>query len=99
MNSRGDWLAVALKDAFRTEDGTFDLTAFKFCMKNNGVTPPNVDMEHHEAIGLFGMCTGLRLRRHAAKVGFVVIDGKKICGTLREEAWTESDEGRSKLMT
>jgi hypothetical protein len=39
VNSCGDWLAVALKDAFRTEDGGFDLTAFKACLKDNGVTP------------------------------------------------------------
>jgi hypothetical protein len=35
VNSCGDWLAVALKDAFRTEDGSFDLTAFKPCLKEN----------------------------------------------------------------
>jgi hypothetical protein len=43
MISCGDWLALALKDAFRTGDGGFDLTAFKACLKDNGVTLPNVD--------------------------------------------------------
>jgi hypothetical protein len=33
VNSCGDWLALALKEAFRTEDGSFDLTAFKACLK------------------------------------------------------------------
>jgi hypothetical protein len=77
VNSCGDWLAVALKDAFRTEDGSFDLEAFKACLKDNGVTPPNVDMGRHGAIGRFRMCAGLMLRRCAAKQGFVVIDGGK----------------------
>jgi len=31
--------------AFRTDDGGLDLTAFKACLKDNGVTAPNVDME------------------------------------------------------
>ena len=35
-------------------------------------------MERHGAIGRFRMCAGLMLRRHAAKLGFVVIGGKKI---------------------
>jgi len=33
VNSCGDWLAVELKDAFRTDDGSFDLTAFKAFLK------------------------------------------------------------------
>jgi len=78
VNSCGDWLAVALKDAFRTDDGGLDLTAFKACLKDNGVTAPNVDMERHGAIGRFRMCAGLMLRRRALKVGHVIIDGKKI---------------------
>jgi hypothetical protein len=79
VNSCGDWLAVALKDAFRTEDGSLDLTAFKACLKDNGIEAPKVDMmERHGAIGRFRMCAGLMLRRHALKVGHVVIDGKKI---------------------
>ena len=71
-------MAVALKDAFRTEDSSFDLTAFKACLKDKGVTPPNVDMERHGAIGRFRMCAGLMLRPHAWKVGHIVIGGKKI---------------------
>jgi hypothetical protein len=35
-------------------------------------------MERHGAIGRFGMCAGLMLRRHALKVGHVVIGSKKI---------------------
>ena len=70
VNSRGDWLAVALKDAFRTEDGTFDLTAFSFVMKNNGVTPPKRRYGAPRGDRSFRMCTGLRLRRHAAKARF-----------------------------
>jgi hypothetical protein len=38
-------------------------------------------MERHGAIGRFRMCAGLMLRRQARKVGFVVIDGKKITAT------------------
>jgi hypothetical protein len=44
VNSCGDWLTVALEDAFRTRDGSFDLTAFKACLKENGVEAPKVDM-------------------------------------------------------
>jgi hypothetical protein len=71
-------VAVALKDAFRTEDGSFDLTAFKACLKEPDIEPPKVDMERHGAIGRFRMCAGLMLRRHAAKFGFVVIGGTRI---------------------
>jgi hypothetical protein len=71
-------LALALKVAFRTEDSSFDLTAFKACLKENGVEAPKIDMDRHGAIGRFRMCAGLMLRRHARKVGYVVIDGKKI---------------------
>jgi hypothetical protein len=78
VDSCGDWLAVALKDAFRTEDGSFDLTAFKACLKQNEIEAPKVDMERYGAIGRFRMCAGLMLRRQARKVGFVVIGGKKI---------------------
>ena len=70
-------MAEALK-AFRTDDGGFDLTAFKACLKDNGLTPPSVDMERHGAIGRFRMCAGLMLRRRALKVGHVVISGKRI---------------------
>jgi hypothetical protein len=66
------------KDACRTEDHSFDLTAFKACLKENGIEPPKVDMERHGAIGRFRMCAGLMLRRQAAKAGFVVIGGRKI---------------------
>ena len=52
--------------------------AFKACLKKNGMTPPNVDMNRHGAIGRFRMCAGLMLWRHALKVGHVVIGGKKI---------------------
>jgi len=78
VNSCGDWLAVALKDSFRTEDGSLDLTAFKACLKDNDIEAPKVDMERHGAIGRFRMCAGLMLRRHALKVGHVVIGGKKL---------------------
>ncbi|MGE5816393.1 MAG: hypothetical protein ACM37Z_00055, partial [Deltaproteobacteria bacterium] len=67
-----------MKDAFRTEDGSFDLTAFKSCLKENDIEPPKVDMERHGAIGRFRMCAGLMLRRHASNRGFVVIGGNKI---------------------
>lgn len=77
VNSCGDWLALALKDAFRSEDGNFDLTAFKACLKEYDLETPKVDMEHHGAIGRFRMFAGLMLRRQAAKRGFVVIGGKK----------------------
>jgi hypothetical protein len=78
VNSCGDWLALALKEAFRSKDGSFHLTSFKVCLKDHGVTPPNIDMERHGAIGRFRRCAGLMLRRHAAKRGFVVIGGKKL---------------------
>jgi hypothetical protein len=77
VNSCGDWLALVLKDAFRTENG-FDLTAFKACLNENKIESPKVDMDRHGAIGRFRMCAGLMLTRHAAKRGFVVIGGKKI---------------------
>jgi hypothetical protein len=35
-------------------------------------------MDRHGATGRFRMCAGLMLRRHALKVGHVVIGGKKI---------------------
>jgi hypothetical protein len=78
VNSCSDWLAVALKDAFRTDDGGFDLTSFKACLNENKIESPKVDMDRHGAIGRFRMCAGLMLRRHALKVGHVVIGGKKI---------------------
>jgi hypothetical protein len=78
VNSCGDWLAVALKGVFRTGDGSFDLAAFKACLKDNGFEAPKVDMDRHGAIGRFRMCAGLMLRRHASKVGHIVIGGKKI---------------------
>lgn len=78
MNSCGDWLALALKDAFRTEGGSFDLTVFRACLKENDIEPPKVDMGRHGAVGRFRMCAGLMLRRRAAKVGFVIIGRKKI---------------------
>jgi hypothetical protein len=77
VNSCGDCLALALKDCFRTEDGSFDLAAFKACLKENGIDAPKVDMDRRGAIGRFRMCAGLMLRRRGAKLGFVVI-GKKI---------------------
>src|SRR5207249_1071581 len=83
--------AVALKDAFRTEHGDFDLTAFKACLKDNSLTPPNVDMERPGAIGRFRMCAGLMLRRRATKQGFVVIGGKKIGLPGTEEASLDSE--------
>jgi hypothetical protein len=56
------------QDAFRTEDGNFDLTPFKACLKENDVEPPKVDMEGHGAIGRFQMCAGLLLRREATRL-------------------------------
>jgi hypothetical protein len=67
-----------LKDVFRTEDGSFDLTPFKTCLKENDLEASKVDMERHGAIGRFRMCAGLMLRHQATKLGFVVIGGKKI---------------------
>ena len=78
MNSCGEWLALALKEAFRTKDGNLDLEAFKTCLKDNGIEAPKVNMERYGAIGRFRMCAGLMLRRHAKKVGFVIIGGKEI---------------------
>lgn len=91
VNSCGDWLALALKNAFRTKDGSFDLTAFKACLKENAIEAPNVDMERHDAIGRFRTCAGLMLRRRALEVGFVVIGGKKIAARARRN--TEKNEG------
>ena len=78
MNSCGDLLAVASKDAFRTEGGGFDLAAFKTCLKEHGIEAPKVDEDKHGWRGRFRMCAGLMLRRVAKKNGFVVIDGKMI---------------------
>ena len=63
---------------FRTEDESFDFTAFKACLKENAIEAPKVDMDRHGAIGRFRMCAGLMLRRHASKQGFIIISGKKI---------------------
>jgi hypothetical protein len=49
--------------------------------QGNDIEAPKVDMERHGAIGRFRMCAGLMLRRQARKVGFVLIDGKKITAT------------------
>ena len=54
------------------------ISAFKACLKDNGLNPPNVDMDRHGALGRFRMCAALMLRRHASNVGHVVIGGKKI---------------------
>jgi len=79
VNSCGDWLVVALKDAFNPTGREFDLDGFMKCLKENGMaisdklaanrTPNGKDLR---------MRMSLVLRRRAAKLGFVVIDGKKI---------------------
>src|SRR5262245_47254447 len=78
VNSCGDWLAVTLRYAFRADNGSFDLAAFKACLKDNGLHAPKVDMDRHGAIGRFRMCAGLMLRRRALEIGHVIVDGKKI---------------------
>ena len=93
MNSCGDWLAVALKGTVRTEDGGFDLTAFRACLKENDIELPKVDMDRPGAIGRFRMCAGLMLRRHATKVGFVVIGGKKIAAPGVKKHGNEGGKG------
>jgi hypothetical protein len=95
VNSCGDWLAVALKDAFRTDEGGFNLTAFNACLKENGVTPPNVDMDRHGAIGRFRMCAGLMLRRHASKVGHVIIGEKKIAAPVTKRRGRKTKAARA----
>jgi len=55
----------------------FRLDGVRVCLKENDIEPPTVDMERHGAVGGFRMCAGLMLRRHALKVGHVVIGGKK----------------------
>jgi len=97
VNSCRDWLAVALKDAFRTKDGEFDLTAFKAWLKDNGIEAPKVDMERHGAIGRFRMCAGLMLRRYASKVGYVVIGGKKIATPGAKKRGTKATKEGAKL--
>jgi hypothetical protein len=77
-NSNGDWLAVALKDAFHTEDGDFDLDSFKKCLKENKIEPPKVDESKPGWRGRFRMCGGLMLRSAAKKKGHIVIDGEKV---------------------
>jgi hypothetical protein len=42
-SSCGDEVAQALKEAFTTADGDFDLDGFKRCLKNNDVQAPKVD--------------------------------------------------------
>ena len=78
VNSCGDWLAVALKGSFRTEDGSFDLTAFKACLQEKDIEPPKSIWSATAPSAAFRMCAGLMLRRHALKVSHVVIDGNKI---------------------
>ena len=67
-----------VKGTARTEDGGFDLTAFRACLKENDIELPKVDMDRPGAIGRFRMCAGLMLRRGAAKQGSIVIVGKKL---------------------
>jgi hypothetical protein len=71
-NSSGDWLAVALKDVFSTEDGGFRLGGINECLKENSIEPPQVDMQKHGAVGRFRMVAGIKLRGAAKKNGFVI---------------------------
>jgi hypothetical protein len=96
-NFCGDWLALALNEAFRTEDTSFDLTALKACLKENDIEAPRVDMESHGATGRFRMVAGLMLRA-AAKRGPIVIDGsirrEARFHTRREEARAQGEDDR-----
>ena len=90
VNSCGDWLAEALK-VLRTKDGSFDLEAFKACLKENGIEAPKVDQNKYGWRGRFRMCAGLMLRRRAAKQGLVGIGGKTI---VAPHAPARKDDGR-----
>ena len=69
VNSCGDWLAEALK-VFRTDDGSFDLMAFKACLKENAIEAPKVDQNKHGWRGRFRMCAGLMLRASRFEIWF-----------------------------
>ena len=54
------------------------MEAFKACLKENDIKAPKLDENQHDWRERFSMCAGLMLRRHAAKLGFAMIGGKKI---------------------
>jgi hypothetical protein len=72
-SSCGDEVAHALKDAFTTDDGDFDLEAFKRCLKDNDVQAPKVDESKPGWPGRFRMCTGISLRAALRKNGKIVV--------------------------
>ena len=81
-SSCGDEVAQALKKAFTTNDGDFDLEAFKRCLKDNDVQAPGVDESKPGWRGRFRMCAGISLRASLRKNGKIVIDGKAIKSDL-----------------
>jgi hypothetical protein len=80
--SCADEVALALKQAFTTEDGDFDLDAFKRCLKDNDVQAPKVDESKPGWRGRFRMCAGISLRAALRKTGKIMIDGKAIKSDL-----------------
>jgi len=76
--SCGDEVAHALKDSFTTDDGDFDLEAFKRCLKDNGVQAPKVDESKPGWRGRFRMCAGISLRAALRKNGKIVIGDRTL---------------------
>jgi hypothetical protein len=76
--SCGDEVALALKQAFTTDDGDFDLKAFKRCLKDNGIQAPKVDESKPGWRGRFRMCAGISLRATLRKKGRIVIGDKTL---------------------
>lgn len=70
--------AVRRASPFHRRPQEFTSPCSGACLKENSVTPPNVDMDRHRANGRFRMCANLMLRRRALKVGYVVISAKKV---------------------
>ena len=68
----------SLKEAFTTDDGDFDLDAFKRCLKDNDVQAPKIDESKPGWRGRFRMCAGISLRAALRKNGSIVIAGKKL---------------------
>ena len=75
-------VALALRQAFTTEDGDFDLEAFKRCLKDNDVEAPKIDESKPGWRSRFRMCAGISLRAVLQKNGSIVIASKKLLAVV-----------------
>ncbi len=83
-------------NAFRTEDGSFDVTAFKTCLKEDDIEAPKVDMERHGHQSL-PYVRWLEAPASGGKAWFCDDRRKENHGTRNEEATrTQGDRDRAK---